>query len=96
MLLSKGRSGPPSSLVMRERLANNGRAAPTKAAIKDAKKGAKDGKKGQKCRPSHVAVVVGNGDSNEEAGDSDEEFVAATKCHFKRHVYITRTLLSTS
>jgi hypothetical protein len=46
MLLSKRRSGPPSSLVMRERLPNNGRAAPTKASIKDAKKGAKDGKKG--------------------------------------------------
>jgi hypothetical protein len=60
--------------------ANNGRAAPTKAAINGAWKGAKDGKKGPKSRPHLVAIVAGN----EEAGDSSEEFIAAAECHFKR------------
>jgi hypothetical protein len=64
--------------------ANNGQAAPTKATIKDARKGAKGCKKGEKHRPRHVAIVASNSDGSEEAGDSDEEFVAVAECHFKR------------
>jgi hypothetical protein len=59
-------------------------ATPTKAAIKGAKKGSKGIKKGQKHQPHCIVVMAGNSDSDEEAGDSNEEFMAATEHNFKR------------
>jgi hypothetical protein len=63
---------------------NGGRAARTKTTIKGARKGAQGGKKGQKRRPHRIAVVTSNGGSNEEAGDSGEESLAATEHDFRR------------
>jgi hypothetical protein len=63
---------------------NNCRPHPTKAAIKGAKKGSKGSRKGQKHRPHCIVVMAGNSDSDEEAGDSSEEFMAAIERNFKR------------
>jgi hypothetical protein len=50
-------------------------------------KGAMGSKKGQKRWPHHVVVVASNGDSDEEAGDSDEECVAAAERDFKHQTW---------
>jgi hypothetical protein len=63
--------------------AKHGWAVPTKATIKGARKGTKGGKKGQKHRPRHVAIEASNGNDDEEADNSSEEFVATAECDFK-------------
>jgi hypothetical protein len=69
-------------LVNAGAVTNGGRTTPTKATIK----GAKGGKKGQKCQARRVATVAsnGNGNGDEGADNSSEEFVAAAECHFKQ------------
>jgi hypothetical protein len=64
--------------------ASNGRAVPTKATIKSARKGAKGCKKGQKCKPCRIAIMANNSNDGEEADSSDEGFIAAAKHNFKR------------
>jgi hypothetical protein len=63
--------------------ANGGRAAPTKATVKGARNGTKGGKKGQKHRPRRVAIMASNGNVDEEADNSGEEFIAAVERNFK-------------
>jgi hypothetical protein len=46
-------------------------------------KGAKGGKKGQKCHPRWVAVTASSNNNDKEAGDSDEEYIVATEHDFK-------------
>jgi hypothetical protein len=60
-----------------------GRAVPTKATVKSARKGAMGSKKGQKCRLHRLAIVVSDGNDGEEADDSDGGFVAIVKRDFK-------------
>jgi hypothetical protein len=60
-----------------------GRAVPTKATVKSARKGAMCSKKGQKCRPHRLAIVASDGNDREEADDSDRGFVLTVKRDFK-------------
>jgi hypothetical protein len=41
-------------------------ATPTNAIVKSTERGAKGGKKGQKCHPRHLAIVTNNGGIGEE------------------------------
>jgi hypothetical protein len=63
---------------------NSGRAAPSVATTKGARKG---GNKGLKWCPCHIAVAASNNGGNEEAGNSDEECVAAAECDFKHQTW---------
>jgi hypothetical protein len=51
--------------------------------VKGAKKGTKDGKKGQKRRQRSVAMVASNGNDDEGVDNSVEEFIAAAERDFK-------------
>jgi hypothetical protein len=62
--------------------AGGGRATPTKATAKRARKGTKGGKKGQKCWPHHIAIMASNGNGGEEADNSGKGFVAAVERDF--------------
>jgi hypothetical protein len=70
-------------------VANGGRAVPTKAIVKGAKKGVKGGKKGQKKRPPHVAIAAGSDGGDEEAGDSGEECIVAVERSFRELLKVT-------
>jgi hypothetical protein len=63
---------------------NGGQFMPTKAIIKSTRKGTKGSKKGQKCWPRRVAIVANNGNGDEGADNSGDEFVAAAERDFKR------------
>jgi hypothetical protein len=58
------------------------RAAPSKVTAKGVRKSAKGGKKGKKRCPRCIAVAISNGGGDEEASDSGEECVSATKHDF--------------
>jgi hypothetical protein len=51
--------------------------------VKGAKKGTKDGKKGQKRWHRRVAMVASNGNDDEGVDNSGEEFIAAAERDFK-------------
>jgi hypothetical protein len=66
--------------------ANGGQAAPTKATVK----GIKGDKKGQKRRPRHIAIVASNGNNDEGADNSGEEFIADAERDFKRQTQMSK------
>jgi hypothetical protein len=72
------------SLVTRQLLPTVAGPHPLRPLSKSLGKALKGSKKGQKRRPHHIAIVASNGNNDEEADNSDEEFVAAAKCDFKR------------
>jgi hypothetical protein len=61
--------------------ASAGRAAPSKAAVKGARKDVKGGKKGQKQCPRCVAIVASDDGDNEKADDSIEKYVTTDECN---------------
>jgi hypothetical protein len=73
-----------AAFVLGSTAARSGRATPTKTIIKSARKGAKGGKKGQKCQPHHLAAMASNDSGGAKADNSDEGFVAMVECDFKR------------
>jgi hypothetical protein len=63
---------------------SGGQGTPTSTTVRSTKKGAKGGKKGQKCRLHHIAIMASNGDTEEEVNNSNKEFMATTECDLKR------------
>jgi hypothetical protein len=65
-------------------VASNSRAAPSKAAIKSARKGTKGGRKGQKWHPQRVIMAASDDGDDEKADDSGKEYVTTIEHKFKR------------
>jgi hypothetical protein len=63
-------------------VANGGQATPTKATVKSARKGGK-AEKGAEELTRCVAIVASNGNGDEGADNSGEEFIAAVEHDFK-------------
>jgi hypothetical protein len=63
---------------------SGGQGTPTSTTVRSTKKGAKGGKKGQKCRLHHIAIMASNGDTEEEVNNSNKEFMATAECDLKR------------
>jgi hypothetical protein len=66
---------------------SDNRAAPSKGTDKGTKKDAKGGKKGQKQRPRWITIATSGNDDDKEADGSNEEYVAAAECDFKRQAW---------
>jgi hypothetical protein len=73
------------TLVNEGMAVGSGRVTPIKITIKSKRKGDKDGKKGQKCRPHCLATMARDGDVKEEINDFGEKFVVATEHDFMQH-----------
>jgi hypothetical protein len=63
--------------------ASGGPTTPPNITIRGTKKGAKGGKKGQKCHPRRVTVMANNGNIRKEIENSDEEFMAVVERDFR-------------
>jgi hypothetical protein len=74
------RLSEPPSLWLRRECSNH---TPS-ITIRGTKKGAKGGKKGLKHHPCPLAAMTNNGNAGKEIENSDEQFIAAAECDFKR------------
>jgi hypothetical protein len=76
--------GATFTLAEASMAASGGRITPPNITVQGMKKGAKGGKKGQKCRPRHLAAMVNNGNIGVKIKNFDKEFMAVAKHDFKR------------